>query len=87
MVDIPPRIWYILKRLPDREGENNVPAWLDIFLAWFEDTLGAHAALAVFLFAVMEERDWQRLKKLPGILLSSALATLFSLGLEYSSVP
>ena len=64
-----------------------MPAWLDIFLAWFEDTLGAHAALAVFLFAVMEERDWQRLKKLPGILLSSALATLFSLGLEYSSVP
>lgn len=42
----------------------------------FQDTLVGHAAIAVFLFAVMDERKWQRLKKLPALLLSP-LATVF----------
>lgn len=63
-----------------------MPVWLDI-LEWFKDTLVAHIALAVFLFAVMGERDWRRLKKLPALILSPALTTLFSKCLEYSFVP
>ena len=59
-----------------------MPTW-EYILGLFEDTLVGHAALAVFLFAVMDERDWRRLKTLPVLLLSPALNTLFSIVLEH----
>jgi len=62
-----------------------VPTWKDI-LYLFEDTLIAHAALAVYLFVVMGGRDL-RLKKLPPLLLSPLLATLFTSGLYNIFVP
>ena len=48
----------------------------------FQDTLVGHAAMAVFLFAVMDERRWQRLKKLPALLLSPLAAVFISLSLS-----
>ena len=36
----------------------------------FLDTLAGHAGLAVYLFAIMDERRWRQLKKLPALLLS-----------------
>lgn len=53
-----------------------MPTWREI-LVLFEDTLIAHAAIAVYLFTVMGKRDW-RLKKLPAFLLSPLLTTLFT---------
>lgn len=41
----------------------------------FQDTLLGHAALAVYLFVIMDERRWERLKKLPALLLSPATVT------------
>ena len=40
-------------------------------LATYIDTTFAHALLVVYLFAIMDERSWRRLKKLPALLLSS----------------
>ena len=50
-----------------------MPTYMNIlllFMGMFRETLVAHAALAVYLFAVMDERRWNRLKKLPALLLS-----------------
>ena len=41
----------------------------------FLDTLAGHAGLAVYLFAIMDERRWRQLKKLPALLLSPIAAT------------
>lgn len=41
----------------------------------FLDTLIGHAALSVYLFVIMDERRWDRLKKLPALLLSPIAAT------------
>ena len=41
----------------------------------FLDTLTGHAGLAVYLFAIMDERRWRQLKKLPALLLSPIAAT------------
>lgn len=48
---------------------------LAIILDTFIDTLIGHAALAVYLFVIMDERRWERLKKLPALLLSPVAAT------------
>lgn len=56
-------------------------AW-EYILGLFQDTLVGHAAMAVFLFAVMDERRWQRLKKLPALLLSPLAAVFISLSLS-----
>lgn len=47
------------------------------------DTLTGHLALTAYLLAVTDERVvWQRLKKLPPLLLSSLIALLLSVGLH-----
>ena len=48
---------------------------LAIILDTFIDTLIGHAALAVYLFVIMDERRRERLKKLPALLLSPVAAT------------
>ncbi len=77
----------ILQRDHKAEGRGTtVPTWEDIFYL-FEDTLIAHAALAVYLFAVMGERDWQQLKKLPGLLSSPLLIVLLTPSLSIAFGP
>ena len=49
---------------------------LEDYFAVFADFLGGHAALALYLFVIMDVRGWQMLKKLPALLLSPLLATL-----------
>lgn len=56
-------------------------------LITFLDILTGHAALAVYLFAVMDERMiWKKVKKLPPLLLSPIAATAFNIGL-YMIIP
>lgn len=43
---------------------------VDCMTAYISTTF-AHALLVVYLFAIMDERSWRRLKKLPALLLSS----------------
>lgn len=59
--------------------------WEDIFYL-FEDTLTGHAAMTAFLFAVMDEQGWQRLKKLPALLFSPLAAVFITLSL-YAAIP
>lgn len=54
--------------------------WEDI-LYTFADTLAAHIGLAALLFAILDERDWRQLKKLPLLVLSPLLATVLSAAL------
>ncbi len=54
---------------------------LEDYFAVFADFLGGHAALALYLFVIMDVRGWQMLKKLPALLLSPLLATLLGVGL------
>ena len=68
-VDKTSLLWYDIPQ----EGGAAVPTYMNIlllFMGMFRETLVAHAALAVYLFAVMDERRWNRLKKLPALLLS-----------------
>lgn len=66
-----------------------VPA-LKIFINMFADSLNGHAAFAVYLFVIMDERGQNRLKKLPVLLLSplavSLIATAFSTGTPDNSI-
>lgn len=54
---------------------------LEDYWAMFADFLGGHAALALYLFVIMDVRGWRMLKKLPALLLSPLLATLLGVGL------
>lgn len=54
---------------------------LEDYLAMFADFLVGHAALALYLFVIMDVRGWRMLKKLPALLLSPLLATLLGVGL------
>lgn len=58
-----------------------MPIWENMIYI-FTDTLTGHAVLVMFLFAVMDERGWQRLKKLPALLLSPLTATALDLCLQ-----
>ena len=46
------------------------------YLSAFTDTLVGHAALAVYLFTIMDERGLRVLKRLPALLFSPALSAL-----------
>ena len=60
----------------------NIMSSLYDLLASFLDTLTGHLALTAYLLAVTDERAiWRRLKKLPALLLSPAIAILLSVGL------
>lgn len=54
---------------------------LEDCLTQFTDFLVAHAALAAYLFVIMDVRGWRMLKKLPVLLLSPLSATLLAAGL------
>jgi len=54
---------------------------LEDYWAMFADFLVGHAALALYLFVIMDVRGWRMLKKLPALLLSPLLATLLGTGL------
>lgn len=58
-----------------------MPIWDDMIYI-FSDTLTGHAVLVMFLFVIMDERGWQRLKKLPALLLSPLTATALDLSLQ-----
>lgn len=51
------------------------------YLTSLTGSLIAHAALAVYLFVIMDVRGWRMLKKLPLLLLSPLTATLLAAGL------
>lgn len=54
---------------------------LEDYWAVFADFLVGHAALALYLFVIMDVRGWRMLKKLPSLLFSPLLATLLGVGL------
>ena len=54
---------------------------LEDCLTAFTGSLIAHAALAVYLFVIMDVRRWRMLKKLPALLLSPLAASLLEVGL------
>ena len=56
------------------------------YLTAFIGSLTAHAALAVYLFVIMDVRGWRMLKKLPVLLPSPLLASLLEAGL-YALIP
>ena len=58
---------------------------LEDYLLEFTGSLIFHAALAVYLFVIMDVRGWRILKKLPALLLSPLLATLLNVGLALVS--
>lgn len=55
---------------------------LEAYLSIFINTFFGHIALIIYLFAIMDERGWGRLKKLPALLPSPALTALLSFGLQ-----
>ena len=59
---------------------------LEDYLTTFIGSLTAHAALAVYLFVMMDVRGWRILKKLPALLLSPLAASLLQVGL-YVLIP
>ena len=59
---------------------------LEDYLTAFVGSLTAHAALAVYLFVMMDVRGWRILKKLPALLLSPLAASLLQVGL-YVLIP
>lgn len=59
---------------------------LEDYLTAFIGSLTAHAALAVYLFVMMDVRGWRILKKLPVLLLSPLAASLLQVGL-YVLIP
>ena len=54
---------------------------LEDYLTSLTGSLIGHAALAVYLFVIMDVRGWRMLKKLPLLLLSPLTATLLAAGL------
>lgn len=54
---------------------------LEDYLTAFFGSLTAHAALAIYLFVIMDVRGWRMLKKLPVLLFSPLLASLLEAGL------
>lgn len=54
---------------------------LEDYLTAFADYLTGHAALAVYLFVIMDTPGWRMLKKLPVLLLSPLASTLLRAGL------
>ena len=54
---------------------------LEDYLTSFTGSLIAHAALAVYLFVIMDVRGWRMLKKLPLLLLSPLASTLLAASL------
>ena len=59
---------------------------LEDYLTAFVGSLTAHAALAVYLFVMMDVGGWRILKKLPALLLSPLAASLLQVGL-YVFIP
>ena len=64
-----------------RRKEVTAVLTLEEYLTALIGSLTAHAALAVYLFMMMEARGRQLLKKLPVLLLSPLAATLLAAGL------
>lgn len=58
-----------------------MPTLKDI-LYMFADTLAGHAALALYLFVILDEQNGRRLKKLPALLLSPTINVLLTLALH-----
>lgn len=59
---------------------------LEDMLYTFADSLTGYAAVGICLFAVMDERGWRRLKKLPVLLLAPLLVSCIAFSL-YTVVP
>ncbi len=62
-----------------------MPIQVMVLTACFDSAL-AHAALAAYLFAVLDERSWRRLKKLPALLPSPLAAGTLN-ALLYYAIP
>jgi hypothetical protein len=69
-----------------RRKEVTAVLTLEDYLTAFVGSLTAHAALAVYLFVMMDVRGWRILKKLPALLLSPLAASLLQVGL-YVLIP
>lgn len=66
--------------IPHRRGVITVFT-LEDYLTAFIGSLTAHAALATYLFVIMNVQGWRMLKKLSLLLLSPLTATLLAAGL------
>lgn len=62
-----------------------MPIQVMVLTACFDSAL-AHAALVAYLFAVLDERSWRQLKKLPALLPSPLAAGTLN-ALLYYAIP
>ena len=60
-----------------------MPTLVMLLVGYVDSTL-AHAVVAAYLFAVLDERSWRRLKKLPALLLSPLINNSLSIFLMYA---
>ena len=60
-----------------------MPTLMMLLIGYVDSTL-AHAVVAAYLFAVLDERSWRRLKKLPALLLSPLVNNLLNIFLMYA---
>ena len=60
-----------------------MPTLMMLLIGYVDSTL-AHAVVAAYLFAVLDERSWRRLKKLPVLLLSPLVNNLLNIFLMYA---
>lgn len=60
-----------------------MPTLMMLLIGYVDSTL-AHAVVAAYLFAVLDERNWRRLKKLPALLLSPLVNNLLNIFLMYA---
>ena len=60
-----------------------MPTLVMLLIGYVDSTL-AHAVVAAYLFAVLDERNWRRLKKLPALLLSPLVNNLLNIFLMYA---
>lgn len=66
-----------------RKGETAMPIQVMVLSACLDSTL-AHAVLAAYLFAILDERSWRQLKKLPALLPSPLVAGTLNVLLYYA---
>ena len=61
-----------------------MPTLVILLITGYVDSALAHAVVAAYLFAVLDERNWRQLKKLPALLLSPLVNNLLNIFLMYA---
>ena len=61
-----------------------MPTLMLLLIVGYIDSTVAHAVAAAYLFAVLDERSWRRLKKLPALLMSPLISNSLNIFLMYA---